>query len=129
MNRVLWILQGLLAVVFLFAGSAKWMMAPEALAAQSPLPVEFLRFIGACEVLGALGLILPGVFRVRVGLTPLAAAGLAIIMVGASATTLAINGGVLALMPFLIGLLAVCVVVGRTDLSRLRARRALPAAA
>ena len=41
-------------------------------------------FIGVAEVLGAIGLILPGVLRIRPGLTPLAAAGLVIIMIGAT---------------------------------------------
>ena len=123
MNRLLWIVQGLLAVVFLFAGGSKLLLAPEALTAQFPLPVAFVRFIGVCEVLGALGLILPGLLHFRVGLTPLAAAGLVIIMVGATATTLAVGGGVLAIIPLGLGLLATVVAVGRSDRSRLGARQ------
>jgi len=80
MNILLWIIQVLLALLFLFAGGTKLVLSPEAMAAMgSPnqiiLPSLFIRFIGVCEVLGALGLILPGLLRIRPALTPLAAAG------------------------------------------------------
>ena len=71
-----------------------------------PLPGLFLRFIGVAEVLGAIGLILPGLLRIRPGLTPLAAAGLAIIMIGATVITLAIGDVAPALIPLTVGLLA-----------------------
>ncbi|MEK6302371.1 MAG: DoxX family protein [Acidobacteriota bacterium] len=85
MTYALWIVQVLLALLFLFSGGAKLVLSPEELL-KGPvvLPVLFLRFIGVCEVLGALGLILPGLLRIRPGLTPLAAAGLVIIMIGAT---------------------------------------------
>ena len=54
---------------------------------QIHLPGLFIKFIGVCEVLGALGLILPGLLRIRRGLTPLAAAGLVIILIGATVLT------------------------------------------
>jgi hypothetical protein len=73
----------------------------------------FLRFIGVCEVLGAMGLILPGLLSIRPGLTPLAAAGLVIIMVGATVITLAWIGVASALIPFVVGLLAAFVAYGR----------------
>src|SRR5262249_2602468 len=79
----LWIVQGLLAALFLFAGGFKLAMPAPELSRLAHLPAGFLKFIGTCEVLGALGLVLPGLFRVRPGLTPLAAAGLVIIMTGA----------------------------------------------
>lgn len=79
MNRkVLWTLQILLAALFLFAGGMKLL---------TPMP-PFMKFIGVCEVLGALGLVLPGLFKVRLLLTPLAALGLVVIMIGAVAMTL-----------------------------------------
>jgi hypothetical protein len=73
------------------------------------LPDLFLRFIGICELLGAFSLILPGLLRVRQGLTPLAAARLVIIMIGATIVTLA--GGVVApaLIPAVVALLAASV--------------------
>src|SRR5262245_5162404 len=61
----LWTLQGVLAALFLFAGGFKLVAPMAELARVSPLPAAFLKFIGVCEVLGALGLVLPGLFRVR----------------------------------------------------------------
>ena len=82
MSRVLWIVQGLLAALFLFAGVMKLVLPLDQLPGPVELPGWFLRFIGVVEVLGALGLILPALLRIRPGLTPLAAAGLVIIMIG-----------------------------------------------
>ena len=76
MTYALWIVQGLLALLFLFAGGMKLVLPIEELTAQMPLPGLFVRFIGVAEVLGAIGLVLPGLLRLRPGLTPLAAAGL-----------------------------------------------------
>ena len=112
-NRVLWIVQGVLAALFLFAGGMKLITPMDVLAVMSPFPGEFIRFIGVCEVLGAVGLILPYALRILPGLTSLAAAGLVVILVGATATTLAIGGGVLALPTVLFGLLAALVAYGR----------------
>jgi hypothetical protein len=118
----LWIVQGLLAVIFLFAGSMKLIMPIEEMTKQVALPGLFLRFIGVAEVLGALGLILPGLLRIRPGLTPLAAAGLVIIMIGATVISLVIGGVVLALLPLVVGLLAAFVAYGRWRLAPLRGR-------
>jgi uncharacterized membrane protein YphA (DoxX/SURF4 family) len=114
----LWVVQVLLALAFVSAGAMKLMSPDEVLTAFYPFPAVFIRFIGVCELLGAAGLILPGLFRIRQSLTPLAAAGLAVIMAGATATTLAIGGGAAALMPLALGLLAVFVAYGRTRLPR-----------
>ncbi len=115
MNKILWIVQGLLAAVFLFAGGVKLVLPAEAFTGPGPaIPVPFLRFIGVCEVLGAFGLILPGLFRIRTQLTPLAAAGLVIIMIGAVAITLISGMGVvIALIPFVVGVLAAFVAYSR----------------
>lgn len=112
-NRALWIVQGLLAALFLFAGGMKLITPVEVLSVMSPFPGEFIRFIGVCEVLGAVGLVLPYALRILPGLTSLAAAGLVVIMVGATVTTLAIGGGLLALPTLLLGLLAAVVAYGR----------------
>jgi hypothetical protein len=112
-NRALWIVQGLLAALFLFAGGMKLITPVEVLSVMSPFPGEFIRFIGVCEVLGAVGLILPYALRILPGLTALAAAGLVVIMVGATVSTLAIGGGLLALPTLLFGLLAGLVAYGR----------------
>ena len=112
-NRALWIVQGLLAALFLFAGGMKLITPVEVLSVMSPFPGEFIRFIGVCEVLGAVGLILPYALRILPGLTALSAAGLVVIMVGATVSTLAIGGGLLALPTLLFGLLAGLVAYGR----------------
>ena len=97
MNIVLWIIKILLSMLFLFAGGTKLFMSEAALKEMAPpnsimLPILLLRFIGFCEVLGALGLILPGITRIRRGLTPLAACGLLIIMIGAVVFTVMGSG-------------------------------------
>ena len=120
MTYVLWIVQGLLALLFLFAGGVKLVLPLEQLTGPVELPGLFVRFIGVCELLGAVGLILPGLLRVRAGLTPLAAAGLVIIMIGATVITLA--GGEMgpALIPVVVGLLSAFVAYGRWRLAPLR---------
>ena len=110
---LLWCVQGLLAALFLFAGGLKLVMPLEMMKGPVPLPGLFLRFIGVCEVLGALGLILPGLLRIRPGLTPLAAAGLVIIMIGATALTVAAGAVAPALISLVVGLLAAFVAYGR----------------
>jgi hypothetical protein len=82
-----------------------------------PLPGPFMRFIGVAEVLGAIGLILPGLLRIRPGLTPLAAAGLVIIMIGATVVTLAGGDVVAALISVVVGLLSAFVAYGRWRLA------------
>jgi hypothetical protein len=113
MIRALWIIQGLLAALFLFAGGMKLVLPLEKLTGPVPLPGLFMRFIGVAEVLGAIGLILPGLLRIRPGLTPLAAAGLVIIMTGATVVTLAGGDVAPALIPLVVGILLVFVAYGR----------------
>jgi hypothetical protein len=114
-NTWLWIVQGLLAALFLFAGGVKLVMPVEAMQ-QGPvaLPGPFLRFIGVAEVCGAVGLILPWALRIRPALTPLAASGLVVIMIGA--TILTASGGQLApaLFPMTVGVLLTVVAYQRT---------------
>lgn len=105
MNYALWVVQGLLALLFLFAGGTKLVLPIEEMTKQMPLPGLFLRFIGVAEVLGGLGLILPGLTGIRPGLTPLAAAGLVIIMIGATVLSAATGGIVPALLPLVVGFL------------------------
>jgi hypothetical protein len=123
MNRALWIVQGLLALLFLWAGGIKLVLPLEALAGPVPVPGWFMRFIGVVEVLGALGLILPALLRIRPGLTPLAAAGLVILMLGAVGITLAGGDGAMALIPLAVGLLAAFVALGRWRLAPVPGRR------
>ena len=114
MTIALWIVQGLLAALFVFSGVMKFVMPVEEMTKQMPmLPGRFLHFIGVAEILGGLGLVLPGLVRIRPGLTPLAAAGLVIIMVGATVITAMIGPVVMALLPFIVGVRTVFVAYGR----------------
>jgi hypothetical protein len=117
MTYALWIVQGLLALLFLFAGVMKLVLPLESLAGPVALPGLFVRFIGVAETLGAIGLILPGLLRIRPGLTPLAAVGLAIIMIGATVVTVMAGGVAPALIPVVVGLLLVFVAYGRWRLA------------
>jgi uncharacterized membrane protein YphA (DoxX/SURF4 family) len=117
MNVALWIAQALLAVIFLFAGGMKLVMPVEELTAQMPMPGLLVRVIGVVEVLGGLGVILPWLTGIRPGLTPLAAAGLVIIMIGATVVTLMIADIALALIPIAVGFLAAFVAYGRWRLT------------
>ena len=123
MRYVLWSAQVLLALLFLLAGGMKLVLPLEALTKQIALPGYFLRFVGAAEVLGAAGLILPGLLRCRPGLTPLAALGLVGVMVGATVLTVAAGGGVTALGPLAVGCVAGFVAYARWRLVPLSSRR------
>ena len=115
-SAALWTVQALLAALFLFGGAMKLVIPIAALEAQSGMSGEFLRFIGLAEFLGAVGLVLPGLTRIQTRLTPLAAAGLAIIMIGATALTA--SGGVApAITPLVVGLLALFVAWGRSEVA------------
>jgi hypothetical protein len=119
MNRTLWVLQILLALLFLFAGGAKLSMSAAEMAAQSPVPVGFLRFIAVMEILGALGLLLPGMLKKYTGLTALAAACLSVIMIGAVVVTVRTMGAGMAVLPFVTGVLTLFVAYGRWRLAPL----------
>jgi uncharacterized membrane protein YphA (DoxX/SURF4 family) len=121
MNVALWIVQVLLAALFLFAGGSKFIMSVEEMTKQMPsLPGWFLHFIGVAEILGALGLVLPGLLHVKPGLTPLAAAGLVIIMIGAVALTLMMGDVTTALFSLVVGILAGFVAYGRWKLAPMK---------
>ena len=114
-NRLLWIAQSLTAALFLFAGSMKFIIPAERMQ-QGPivLPMAFLYFIGICECLGAFGLLLPGLLRIRTSLTPLAAAGLTLIMVGATTISVLAMGVAAGILPAVVGLITTSIVYGRT---------------
>lgn len=115
MNILLWIIQGLLTLLFIFSGAMKFVMSVEQMNEQAPvvLPGIFLHFIGLCEVLGGLGLILPSALRIKPGLTPLAAAGLAIITAGATVITLMGPMKGMVVVPLVTCLLCIFVAYGR----------------
>jgi uncharacterized membrane protein YphA (DoxX/SURF4 family) len=121
---VLWTLQILLALLFIWGGAMKLVMPLEKLAGPVALPGLFLRFIGVVELLGGLGLILPAALRIKPMLTPLAAAGLVIVMIGATVITLMGGLGLMALIPLVTGLLAAFIAYGRWRLAPIRGRGA-----
>ncbi len=119
MNIVLWVVAGLLAVAFAGAGSMKLAKSKQQLHESGMAWTEDfsqtqIRAIGAVEVLGALGLILPAALGIAPILTPLAAAGLFLTMAGAVVVHLRRNEGIGAAAPALVlGLLSLFVAVMR----------------
>jgi hypothetical protein len=93
MNLAMWIIAGVLSAVFFFAGAFK-LFSPREKLANAPgggwvndFSAPFVKALGAVEILGAAGLILPAALHIAPVLVPLAAVGLAIIMVGAAVVT------------------------------------------
>jgi uncharacterized membrane protein len=119
-NRLLWTAQSLAALLFLFAGSMKFIIPAEKMQ-QGPisLPIAFLYFIGVCECLGALGLVLPGVLRIRTWLTPLAAGGLTLIMIGATSVSVVATGGSAGIFPAVVGIVTAWIAYGRSRVAPL----------
>ena len=117
LSIALWSAQVLLAIAFGMAGLTKATTPLADLAAQMPwtttMPGGLVRFIGFAELAGALGLLLPSLTRLKPVLTPLAAAGLAVVMVLAS--ILHATRGELAILPVnvLLGAVAAFVAWGR----------------
>lgn len=113
-NRLLWTAQVLVALLFLFAGPMKFIMPPEKMQ-QGPIvfPLAFMYFIGVCECLGALGLVLPGLTRIRPILTPLAAAGLTIIMIGATWVSVVGMGIAAGAVPAIVGMVTAWIAYSR----------------
>jgi hypothetical protein len=118
-NKVLWTLQILLAALYLFAGGFKIVAAPEQMVASptDPIPsanmVLFLRMIGGFEVLGAIGLVVPGLTGIKRHLTSVAAGCLAFIMLGAIVVSILQIGVSAAPMPLVVGILDLVVMSGR----------------
>jgi len=118
MNIILWIVQILLGLLFVFSGTMKFIMTPEQMLEGSPvmLPAWFLHFIGICEILGGIGLVLPWATGIKKGLTPLAAILLVVIMVGATVFSAMISLPS-AILPFVVGLLLLFVARARSRAS------------
>ena len=110
MNIALWILQGLLAVAFLIAGSFKLLTPAEEMVPMGmTVPTLVLRIAGITELLGALGLVLPSALRIQPRLTPIAAS-LLTFQVGLAVVVHLIMGEVDAIVPPLF-LLVLCGIV------------------
>lgn len=119
MNTTLWVTQTMLAVLFLGSAFAKGTWTYDRLLTSGQtgvrgLPMPFIRFIAFSELLGALGLILPGLTGYAVWLTPLAAAGLALIMVGAAIAHARLHEPKNVLVNVLVFLTCAFVIVGRS---------------
>jgi hypothetical protein len=126
-NRLLWTAQTVAALLFLFAGAMKFVLPAEKLQ-QGPIvfSLAFMYFIGVCECLGAVGLVLPAITRIRTELTPLAAAGLTIIMIGATTVSILAMGAAAGMFPAVVGLVTAAIAYGRTRIVPLAdARRQL----
>src|SRR5579872_5487762 len=117
MNIVLWIVQILLALAFLMAGSMKASQPIEKLRKNMAWTAHtspgIVRLIGMLEVLGALGLILPAVTGILPWLTPVAAIGLVLTMIGAMIVHIRLGEGSHIAPNIVLLLLAALVVVGR----------------
>jgi len=117
-NITLWIIASLLALAFLAAGGMKIFQPREKLAASGMGWTEdsksvTIKAIGLAEILGAVGLILPAATGIAGYLVPLAATGLAIVMVGAVTTHLKRSEKSMALVNVVLAVLALVVAVGR----------------
>jgi len=117
MNTALWILQGLLALAFLIAGGLKVSRSKEQVSAMLAWAKTFepaqIKLIGTAEILGAFGMVLPGVTRLLPWLTPLAGAALLVLMLGAVYTHLRLKEGPMALPAAVLALLSCAVAAGR----------------
>lgn len=118
MNIALWVVAGLLALVFLASGASKVLGRREQMIEKTPYVEDFpqgaVKLIGAVEILGALGLVLPAVLDVVPVLVPVAALGLAAVMIGAVVVHLRRGEGLGSAVPALVlVLLAAFVAWGR----------------
>ena len=118
LHIALWVTQGLLAAMFLMAGANKLFQSTEELAKMLPwvteMPAGLVKFIGLSELMGGLGLLLPSLLRIKPNLTPLAALGLATIML--LATLFHISRGEMSVIGMNIAFMAMALFVawGRT---------------
>ena len=125
MNIALWIIRALLALLFLASGIRKLTLPLLVLAKSAPalgeLSVRFVRFIGAAELLGAIGLVLPSATRIAPQMTPAAAAGIALLMVCAAAFHVRRKEYANSGMTLLLLALAVFILYGRLALAPIAA--------
>jgi hypothetical protein len=112
-NRLLWGLQILLAALFIFTGAMKFIMPVEMMTKGTSLTGGFIHFIGACEIVGAFGLILPWALKIKRGLTPLAALCLFVIIIGAVTVTIQTLGVAPAILPGVTGVLLIVFALAR----------------
>lgn len=121
MNVVLWILQGFLAVVFLLAGFMKVSKSKDGLKEMGgkhmnwvdDVSANTIKVIGILELLAGIGLVLPQLTRILPWLTPLAAVGLILTMIGAMKMNVQYGNRIAIAENSILLLLAVFVAYGR----------------
>lgn len=117
MNFSLWIVQGLLSAVFAAFGTVKLIKSKEVLQPQMAYMEDLsggtVKFIGAMELLAAIGLIIPGITGIAPVLTPLAATGLVVLMLLATVTHLRRKEFAAIRLNAVLGGLALFVAIGR----------------
>jgi len=123
MNIVLWVVQILLALAFLMAGGMKVSQPGEklrkAMSWTAHVSIGSVRLVGILEILGALGLILPAVTGILPWLTPVAAIGLVLTMIGAAIVHIRLKEFSRLGVPLVLFLLALFIVYGRFMVSPL----------
>jgi uncharacterized membrane protein YphA (DoxX/SURF4 family) len=116
-NTALWIAQGLLAAAFATSGAMKLARSREQLQGRSPWMEDFsdstLKFIGVCEVLGAIGLVLPPLLDIAPWLAPIAATGLTTMMALAALMHVRRNEPAGIVVTLVLGAIAVFIACGR----------------
>ena len=124
MNKVLWVLQVLLAVAF-FAHGMMMLVPPAEVAAQmnASLPRWFQIFLGVAEVLAAVGLFLPGLTRILPWLVSWAASGIIIVMVSATGYHIVRGEVSSAVITFILLVMAAIVAYMRSRVLPITARR------
>jgi len=127
-GATLWVVQLLLAAVFFLVGYTHAAAPIEVAIQRAPwvasLPVLLVRFIGVAELAGAIGLLLPAATRIRPMLTPLAAAGLATMMVLAVPFHQLRGEASAVVLNVVLGSLAVFVALGRARWAPIASRSA-----
>lgn len=114
MNRSLWVAQVILMLLFISTGVMKLMMPAAGLRQMTGLPGVWMHFVSLCEILGGLGLVLPGTLRKWRGLTPIAAACLEVVMVGAVTVTIQHRQPAMTLiLPVVTGILLAWILLAR----------------
>ena len=117
MNTALWVVQGILAFAYVAAGGIKASQPKEALEAKMAWAQDFsagtVRLIGFVEILGAAGLVLPMMLDIYPWLTHFAAAGLALLMIGAAGTHVKRKEWGLMLIPLTLGIMDAFVALNR----------------
>lgn len=118
LNIALWVVQSLLAVMFLMAGANKLFQSIPELSKMLPwvtqVPEGMVRFIGISELLGGLGLLLPSILRIKPILTPFSAIGLAVVMLLATFFHISKGETSVIAMPIVFMAMAIFVAWGRT---------------